>query len=413
MTSPNLQSTRGPGRIEFILLISVVMMIVALAIDSMLPALPAIGQSLGMDDPTRYPLVISSFLLGFGISQIFVGTLTDRYGRRGLLLWSLFGFAVTSLAASLAPSFELLLLARLAQGLACAGGRVVIQSVVRDRFAGREMAQVMSLASMIFMAAPILAPAMGQLILMAGSWRLIFGVLSVIGVLVWAWILTRLPETIADENVTRISWTSISANAKTVIFDRMSLGYALAMTAVSCSLFGFLMSVQQIFDKTFGQAAFLPIGFAIMSSGMAAASLINALIVKRYGMRKIGHAALFFFTITAGLHMLVSQSGHETMTIFIVLQTLMMMGFSLMAGNFGAMAMENMGKVAGMASSLQGSISSIVASFIGALIGGSFDGTTFPMYLGYFLCGCAALIIIFITERGQFFVARNTPEFAE
>jgi MFS transporter, DHA1 family, multidrug resistance protein len=405
---PSAQPSRtGPGRTEFVLLISSVMMIVAFAIDSMLPALPMIGLSLGMGDESRYPLVISAFLFGFGISQLFVGTLSDRYGRRGLMLWSLFGFAITSLAATLAPTFEILLIARMAQGFTCAGARVIVTSVVRDQFEGRDMAQVMSLASMIFMAAPVLAPTMGQLAMNTGSWRWIFAALALISLVLWIWVVRRLPETLAEENRTPISRKNIMASARTVITDRMSLGYSLAQAAISCGLFGFLMSVQQIFDKTFGRAAFLPTGFAIMAVGMAGASLLNASIVKRYGMRRIGHAALFFYTFTAGAHMLLAQSGHETMTSFLALQSIMMLGLALMGGNFSAMAMENMGKVAGMASSLQGSVQNLIASVIGGIIGASFDGTTFPLYLGNFLCGMVALLIVFVTEQGQFFTARH------
>ncbi len=408
---PSLKTSppAGPGRTEFVLLISSVMMIVAFAIDSMLPALPMIGLSLGVGDETRYPLVISAFLFGFGVSQLFVGTLSDRYGRRGLMLWSLFGFTITSLAATLAPTFEILLIARLAQGFTCAGARVIVTSVVRDQFEGRAMAQVMSLASMIFMAAPVLAPTMGQLAMNAGNWRWIFGALAIISALLWMWVMRRLPETLAEENRTPITRQNIIASARLVISDRMSLGYSLAQAAISCGLFGFLMSVQQIFDKTFHRADFLPTGFAIMAIGMAGASLLNASIVKRYGMRRIGHAALFFYTFTAGVHMLLALTGQETMASFMALQSIMMLGLALMGGNFSAMAMENMGKVAGMASSLQGSIQNVIASIIGGFIGASFDGTTYPLYLGNFVCGIVALAIVFVTEHGHFFTARHAP----
>lgn len=398
-----------PSRIEFVLLISAIMMIVAFSIDSMLPALPAIGTSLGVSDENKRQLVISVFLLGFGIAQLFVGVLSDRYGRRRLILWSLVGFTLTNLAAITAPTFTHLLIARAIGGVFCAGARVIVTSIVRDKFAGREMAQVMSLASMLFMAAPILAPALGQVILAFGPWRLIFGALATIGLALWIWVQARLPETLKPENRTPIAMTRILASARTVVTDRLSLGYSLAMAAISCGLFGFLLSVQQIFEHTFKRPDFLPVGFAIMASGMAVASLLNAAIVRRFGMRRIGHLALFFFTGVAGLHALLAFSGHETLVTFIALQMLMMMGFSLIAGNFSAMAMENMGRVAGMASSLQGSMANIVGSIFGTIIGQSFNGTTFPLYLGYFTCGAIALAIVFVTEHGQFFVARNAP----
>ncbi len=402
-TSPN-----GPGRVEFVILISAIMMIVAFAIDSMLPALPAISQALGVGDVSQRPLVISSFLLGFAIGQLFVGTLSDRYGRRGLMLWSLFGFAMASLAAALAPTFDHLLVARGVQGIFAAGARVIVTSTVRDRFEGRDMAQVMSLSSMIFMAAPILAPAMGQAILLVGPWRWIFGALAAISVAIWAWVLWRLPETLAAQNRIPIERDTIIASAKLVLTDRMSVGYSVAMAMLSCALFGFLMSVQQIFETTFQRADLLPTGFAIMASGMAIASLMNAAFVQRFGMRLIGHGALFFFTIIAAIHAALSLNGYESLPVFIGLQMLMMMGFSFVAGNFGAMAMENMGGAAGMASSLQGSLANLLGTVFGTIIGQSFDGTTVPLYIGFTVSGVVALVAVYVTEGGRFFVARHT-----
>lgn len=401
-TSPN-----GPGRVEFVILISAIMMIVAFAIDSMLPALPAISQALGVGDVSQRPLVISSFLLGFAVGQLFVGTLSDRYGRRGLMLWSLFGFAVASLAAALAPTFDHLLVARGVQGIFAAGARVIVTSTVRDRFEGRDMAQVMSLSSMIFMAAPILAPAMGQAILLVGPWRWIFGALAAIGVAIWAWVLWRLPETLAAQNRIPIERDTVIASAKLVLTDRMSVGYSVAMAMLSCALFGFLMSVQQIFETTFQRADLLPTGFAIMASGMAIASLMNAAFVQRFGMRLIGHGALFFFTIIAAIHAALSLNGYESLPVFIGLQMLMMMGFSFVAGNFGAMAMENMGGAAGMASSLQGSLANLLGTVFGTIIGQSFDGTTGPLYIGFTVSGVVALVAVYVTEGGRFFVARH------
>ncbi len=400
---------RGPGKVEFVLLISTIMMLVAFAIDSMLPALPAIGDALGAPAQGERSLVLTAFLVGFAVSLLFAGFLSDRYGRRVPMLMFLFAFAAMSVLAAIAPSFEGLLIARALQGMAAAGGQVLVRSIVRDRFAGRDMAQVMSLASMIFMFGPILAPSMGQAVLAFASWRWIFGVLAVLGLIVWGWVLWRLPETLPPEDRTPIAPATLIASARTVLTDRLSVGYTLAMACAQCGLFGFLMSVQPIFETTLKVPEKLPLGFAIMAAGMAVASLANAAMVKRVGMRFIGHGALLFFIAMAGIHLLVAWSGQETLTSFIALQMVMMMGFSLMGGNFGAMAMENMGRVAGMASSLQGFFGTLLSTIAGTLIGGAFDGTTVPLYLGYFCCGLVALAVIFVTEGGKLFVARNAP----
>lgn len=399
----------NPGRNEFVVLISAIMMLIAFAIDSMLPALPAIGNSLGVSVENKRQFVITAFMIGFGIAQFFVGAISDKYGRRGLMLWSLFGYAVTSLAATLAPTFELLLLARAAQGMAAAGARVLVTSVVRDKFEGRAMAQVMSLAHVIFMAAPILAPLMGQAVLAVAPWRWIFAALALIGAAVWAWVLFRLPETLDPANRRAINPTELLASASRVLGDRQSVGYTIANTLITVGLMAFLVTVQQVFDDMFGVPEFLPIGFGIMATGMAIASLANAAIVKRLGMRLIGHTAIIFFTAVAGIHALVAISGYETLWTFVGLQTLMMLGFSFSVGNFGAMAMENMGDVAGTASSLQGSFSTLIGATLGAAIGQSFDGTTVPLYGGIFLCGLLSIVAIFVTEGGRLFVARHAP----
>jgi MFS transporter, DHA1 family, multidrug resistance protein len=400
-------SSTGPGRIEFVLLISTIMMLVAFAIDSMLPALPQIGRALGVSSENDRPFVISAFLGGFTVVLLFVGTVSDRYGRRNLLLYALAGFVVTSLACTLALTFPQLLFARFLQGMTAAGSQIIVRSIVRDRYSGRDMAQVMSLASMIFMAGPILAPTMGQLVLEVASWRWIFAALALLGLAAWSWALGRIPETLPVERRVAITWPNIIASARTVVTDRMSVGYSVAMALMSSALFGFLLSVQQIFEHQFKRPDLLPTGFAIMAAGMAVASLINATIVQRYGMRLIGHTALFFFTAVAGVHALIAMSGMETLVTFITLQTAMMLGFSLVAGNFGAMAMENMGEVAGMANSLQGTLSNILGLVIGTVIGQAFNGTTVPLYSAYFVCGLVALVAVYITEGGHFFTARN------
>ncbi len=401
---------KNPSQREFVFLIASIMMIVAFAIDAMLPAFPAIGKSYGLRDPNQPQLVITALMMGFGFAQFFVGTIADRYGRRGIMLWSLFGFGVMSFIAALAPTFELLLIARVAQGAFAAGARVVVTSAVRDRYVGRQMAQVMSLAGMIFMAAPILAPAMGQLVLEFAPWRWIFGVLALIGFLVWLWALLRLPESLDPANARDISLHQLRISWVTVFSERQSNGYSFANACMTAALFGYLMSVQQIFDIVFEVPDFLAWGFAIMAAGMAVASLINSAIVMRFGMRLIGHLGLTIFTVTAGIHMLVTVSGYETLTMFIILQMIMMMGFSFAAANFSAMAMEHMGDVAGTASSLQGSFSTIAGALLGTFIGQSFNGTTIPIYLGFFICGCLALVAVFVTEGGRLFVARNARQ---
>ncbi len=409
MTSTPISAPRQ-GRTEFILLMSFIIMLVAFAIDSMLPAFPAIGRGLGVADEKDYALILSSFLLGFSISLLFIGTLSDRFGRRRMMMLSLAAYVITSFVAALSKDYTLLLMARFAQGMAAAGGQVVVRAIVRDRFVGREMAQVMSLTSMIFMAGPILAPFMGQAILSVSNWRSIFFALAGISFLVWTWSFFRLSETLNVEDRKPINAATVTFSIKAVLGDRLSLGYTLAQAASGSALFGFLMSVQPVFEQTLESPDMLPTGFAIMAGCMMGASFLNAMIVKRYGMRRIGHIALFAFTLIAGIHAAYVYWGTETLISFIALQTLMMVSFPMMGGNFNALAMENMGHVAGTASSIQGFLNNLISTICGSMIAYSFNGTTLPLYLSIFIFGGIAIIIVFMTEKGQMFApSLSTP----
>src|SRR3954471_14550215 len=167
----------------------------AMAIDSMLPALPAIGAALGVGEENRRQLVVTVYLLGFGAAQIGYGPLSDRFGRKGLLVAGLGLYAAFATLAGLAASFTLLLAARAMQGIAAAASRVLVVSIVRDRYRGPAMARVMSLTMIVFMIVPILAPFFGQAVLAVASWRHIFIGLGAYGTLLAIWVLARLPET--------------------------------------------------------------------------------------------------------------------------------------------------------------------------------------------------------------------------
>lgn len=395
-----------PGRFEFVALIATINMIAAFAIDSMLPALPAIGASLHIAEETRWGLVITAFTFGFGVAQIFVGPISDRFGRRGLLLVSLVGYALTALLAAVASTFALFIAARMAQGIATAGARVLAISIVRDRFEGRDMAQVMSLAAAIFMAAPIIAPFAGTAVLAVAPWRWIFIALAVIGAAIFLWIALRMPETLAPERRRTISMASIRDAALIVVCDRASVAYTIANACLTATVMGFLTSVTLVFTVSLKRPELLPVGFGIAAGCMMVASFANAAIVKRFGMRRIGHAALIGMTAMAALHVvLVALKGDELIT-FILLQAAMMTCFALAAGNFGAMAMENMGDVAGTASSIQGSFSAVIGAIGGTLIGASFNGTTVPLYTCVTISGLVSIAVIWIAEGGLF-VARH------
>jgi len=408
-TLPPPAAKKGPGFREFVALIAMMMALNALAIDAMLPALPAIGDALGVVSENSRQWVITAYLLGFGITQIIYGPLADRFGRKPILMIGLALYVVFSVLAAFSPTFELLIAARVGTGIGAAALRVLAVSIVRDRYSGRTMARVMSLSFLVFLGVPILAPALGQMILTVVPWPWVFGVLAVAGAAFAVWATLRLPETLHPEDRMPIQAGRILSAFREALTNRRAIGYTLAITAISGTLFGFINSSQQIFFDVFHEPRLFTIVFGAVAGGVAVASLLNARWVERLGSRLISHTALIGFITLSSIHAAVALIGHETIWTFAVLQAMTMFCFGFIAGNFGAMAMEPMGHIAGTASSAQGFISTTGGATLGFMIGQQFNGSTVPMTLGFVALGLTALVCVMFAERGRLFTARNLP----
>ena len=399
---PDLADAR-PGFREFVVLIAGLMSLNALAIDAMVPALPAIGEALDVSGDNERQLVVSLYVLGFGFTQILYGPLSDRFGRKPVLLVSLVlyvGFALTCWAA---PSFSLLLAARMAQGGAAASTRVLVVPIVRDRFEGARMARIMSLAFLVFLLIPMLAPLFGQLTLLVASWRAIFFGLALGGAIMLTWTLVRLPETLRPEYRRPLDARTIWDATWQTLSNRQSLGYTLAFTLMMASLMGYINSIQQIVFDVFGRPELIAATFAGVALPMAASSYASSRLVERIGTRRIAHAGLTLFTVSALVHLGIVLSVGESLWLFILMQGLTMACFGLASANFGALAMQPLGHVAGTASSVQGTIGTIGGALLGLAVGQSFDGTLVPMVGAFAAFGAMGLLILLATERGRLF----------
>ncbi len=401
--SPSRDAQSPPVHfIEFVALIAALMATGALGIDTMLPALPDIGRDLNA--ATRdLPLIIVMYSTGFGVAQLVHGPLSDRFGRRPVMIASLALYVVMNLLCGIAGSMELLLIARVCGGLAIAATRVVTVALIRDCYSGRAMARVSSLAVMTFMIFPIIAPSIGQAILALGSWRLIFNVIAVVSALIAAWFILRMPETQAPENRVPLEWSRLIANYRITLGDRQSIGYSAAGVALQSALFGYITSIQPIVEQVFHRRDELGTVFGVCGFVMAMGSLLNSRIVMWLGMRRISHGAMVLLIVLASTSLLIERSGFESLWPFAVLQGFTMMCFALAGSNCSAMAMEHMGKIAGTASSVQGFAVTTGGALIGGLIGRSFDGTTTPLHLGFLGAGVVALALAAIVERGRLF----------
>jgi MFS transporter, DHA1 family, multidrug resistance protein len=394
------------GFTEFVILAAATMSTQAIAIDAILPAFPVIVQALQVDNPNHGQWLVTTYMAGLGCGQLFWGLMSDRFGRRRILIGGLSLYVIAALICSLAGSFQTLLAWRFVHGLAAACVTVT-RSVIRDLYSGRDMARVMSLTFVVFLMVPMLAPSLGQAILALAPWRFIFVVFAAFAAVVAIWGFLRLPETLHPEYRLTLDFKSISSAAKLVLGTRSSMFYTLAMTVMFGSLMAYVAMVQQIFADVFHRASWMPSMFALCAIFMGMAAFLNSRIVQRLGMRLISHTALLAFIAVTGLHTLIAVLGLETMWTFVALQAATMACFSLSVSNFGAMAMEPMGAVAGIAASVQGFISTFAGALLGAFIGRMYNGSTVPLATGAVVCGLVSLGFVLLAEHGHLFKARH------
>ncbi|WP_306118014.1 MULTISPECIES: multidrug effflux MFS transporter [unclassified Roseitalea] len=400
----------GMGGREFIVLMAALIAIVAFSIDSMLPALPVIGDDFGLTDPNDRQFVLIAFVLAFGPTQIVFGPLSDRFGRKPVLLAGLLVFVLASYGAALTGSYWALLACRALQGTGAAAVRITTNAIVRDCYAGREMARIMSYVFTVFMLVPIGAPAVGQAVVAVAGWHWLFALLGTCGAALALWSGMRMNETLDPGERRALDARSIIAAFREILTNRIALGYTLAVTLFFGGLFSFIVSIQQIVETIYGLGDWLAVIFAVTASAMAVASIGNATMVRKLGMRRISHGALISFTVFGGVLLALSLVMVPPFPVAIGLIALVMMSFGLVAGNFNALAMEPLGHVAGAASSVLGMISFTGGAVFGSLTGQAFNGTVTPLAAAYFLYGTVALTIVLFTERGRLFGSEHDQD---
>ncbi|HEY7929720.1 MAG TPA: multidrug effflux MFS transporter [Steroidobacteraceae bacterium] len=401
-TTPSSAYASRLGFREFLLLVASMQACQAIAIDAMLPALPTIARALHVTDQNQAQWVVTAYMAGIGCGQLLWGMLSDRFGRRRILLTGLAMYALAAFLSSLTADFSALLAWRFVDGVAAAC-TVVARSVIRDLYSGHQMARVMSLTFIVFLMSPVLAPSLGQLLLLAAPWRFLFVMFGAFGTLVWVWVWLRLPETLHAGHRRELGFEQVGRAAMLVIRNRTSVCYTLAIACVMGCVFAYLGMVQQIFGQVFHRAALMPTMFALCALSMGAASYLNSRFVARLGMAAISQAGVLLLAAVTCVHVLVAAFGHEGMAVFVILQAATLACVGLTVGNFGALAMEPMSSVAGIAASLQGFVSTLGAALLGAVIGYGFHGSVLPLPLGSAACGFAVLLFVLLAERGRLF----------
>jgi DHA1 family bicyclomycin/chloramphenicol resistance-like MFS transporter len=402
-------ATASPSFPEFVALIALMMGVTAFSIDNLLPAFDVIRARFRVENPNDVQILVYGYMVAFALAQMAYGPVSDIVGRRPVLLVGLAIFTAGSVLAMVAPSFEVLIAARVIQGIGTAAARVLAVAIVRDRFEGREMARVMSLAMMVFLTVPIFAPAIGSALLLVGSWPTVFASMLVLGLVLGLWFGMRMPETLHPEFRFPFSFARIADALRLTVSTRISTGYATAVGLMLACVMAYVGSAQQILETTvYGLGSVFSIYFGLVAAVMGLGSLLNSQLVRRIGMRRLSHSAICIFVALAGAHLFLAMTagGRPSLTLFMVLLSLQFFLFSLTVPNFNAMAMQPLGAVAGTASSFIGSYTTLIGAIGGFLVGRAFDGSVIPLTAGLLLLGLACLAAVLWAEQGHLFVRR-------
>ena len=366
----------------------------AMSIDTVLPALPAIGASLAVARANDNQLVVSLFFLGFGVGQLFYGPLSDAAGRKPAAYVGLALFVAGSLLALLARAFPVMLAARLLQGIGVAGPRTITLALIRDKFEGRAMARVMSLVMFVFILVPVVAPAIGQTILNVSGWRGIFVVYLVIGVLATVWFGVRQEETLPRSPHPVLGETHCGRSPRSRYqssLHRLHHRVGICVRRV-CRV---LSSAQQILQQQYALGARFPLYFAMLSIAIGGASFVNASLVVRLGMHTLSNWSLRgIFVVSVAFSVFAGASaGHPPLWSLMTYLMVSFFGIGLLFGNLNALAMQPLGHIAGTGAAVVGATSMLISLAFGTWIGQSYNGTVLPLVIGFAaLSGCANLI---------------------
>ena len=382
-----------PGFAEFIALTAVMMSLVALSIDTMLPALSAIGKDLGVIEENASQLIISVFFLGMASGQLLYGPVSDSSGRKPAIYLG-YGLFITGCILSLsATSFPLMLAGRFLQGFGTAGPRIVSIAIVRDRYEGSSMARVMSFVMTVFILVPIVAPALGQGILLFSGWRAIFGTFLALALLSLAWFAFRQPETLKRENRIPFSFKRFTATIRTIFENRSALGYSITAGLVSGFFLGYLNSAQQIFQEEYALGEQFPFYFAALALSIGGASFFNTRLLLHHTMQSLSWRALLTISGMSAsfLVLILLQENHPPLWQLMLYLFLTFFSTGILFGNLNALAMETLGSMAGIGAGIVGSLSTFISLVVGTAIGQSYNGTVLPLTAGFFLLSVASL----------------------
>lgn len=372
------------------------MSLVALSIDSMLPALDSIGQSLGVENKNDQQLIIGFLFIGMAFGQLLFGPLSDSIGRRRSMLIGYLIFLIGSVMSIMANDINYMLFSRFLQGFGVAAPRVLSTAIIRDQYAGREMAKVMSFVLMMFILVPMLAPMFGQLILNLFNWQSIFIAVMLVAIISLCWYLLRQGETLALENRADFTVKRTRDALSTIFKNRRATGFSVTAGIVSAPFVFYLSSSQQLFQISYELAEWFPLFFAGLSLAFGCSSFVSGKFVMTLGMQKLVTAALKLLALISSLFVvvLVFFNGFPPLWITSIYLFFCFFCLGILFGNLNALAMEPLGHLAGIGAAIVGSLGTFISATLAVLIGLQFDGTVYPLTISFAIASLVSLILI-------------------
>jgi MFS transporter, DHA1 family, multidrug resistance protein len=395
-----MQNTRPA---EFIALVAMLTAMIAMSIDTMLPAIGQMAVELGATNPNDRQYIILGFFAGMMFGNLIFGPISDSVGRKPTIFVGLVIYALGAVICAYATTFPMLIAGRLIQGFGAASPRVVSIAMVRDGVSGNAMARIMSFVMSVFMLVPVLAPSIGQLVLNFGTWRMIFAGFVVAAVIAGLWLGLRQSETLEPDKRLTFSVSKLFGSATEVLANPVALGYTIAVGGIFGAFTAYLGTSQQIFGEQYGQGKYFALWFGGLAISIAIAMIVNGKLVMRIGMRDLSKWALRGFLVCWAVMIVANwmTAGHPPLAFVGVMFFISFFCSGLLFGNYNAMAMEPMGHIAGMASAISSFLSSLIAVVFGGVSGHFYAGTLSPLGYSFFAFGLLALVFSEWAEAGR------------
>jgi len=361
------------------------------AIDMYLPAMPEIAESFGAPE-TAIQATLTGYFLAFGLAQLVYGPMADRFGRRPPIFIGLAVFILGSLGAAYAGSAAALVAWRAVQGLGGAALMVVPRAVVRDMHTGPAATKLMATIMLVISVSPMLAPLAGSMVIALAGWRDIFLVLAAGGIVSAFVTLAFQPETLKPENRRPISLAAMKRGAATLLTDPGFMGLTLVGGFGMASFFVFLASAPFVYVQAFGLTPTgFSIAFAVNAIGFFSASQTAGYLGERFGMRRVVRYGVSGFCLFTLALLATGMAGLASLPVIVAGLFLANACLGVVIPSAMVLALDEHGDIAGLASSLGGTLQMVAGGLMIVLAGPFFDSTPLPMLGAIALCGVIAM----------------------